>query len=132
MSVATRSRPRRDVVEVGRQAAASGKPIKVSAKFRAAGDWLVAHDLASITDNNKLVLLSSSLQTTTVLKEPRKVDEPEDSKNSVWGLRQKLQRLSWRAGSASKSSVSDKVFNGNNAFKQYLCLLLSRILDVKN
>lgn len=131
LGVWIRSQPRQDVLTVGQQAAECGKPFEYTKRFQAAVAWLVANDLATITSGNKLALLSSSLQTVTSLAGPSKLKELDDSKNSVWGLRQKLNRLSWSSGPASQASASAKHYNANNSFKQYLCLLLGRILIAK-
>ena len=110
------------MAQLGRDAATTGKPIPIPRKLRAACDWLVSQDLASVTAGGKLVLRSSCLQTKANLRSPTLVAVPSDCQ-SLFGLRKNLRSLGWSAGVASTACVGSKVFNANNCCKQYYVIL---------
>ena len=120
---------RTKILEIGRTAAAAGKPIPVAKKYVAAADWLVQHELASMTADNELVLLSNCLQTKSVLSSLELVRDPaDDTLNSTWGLRSKLTKQGWVQAQASECSAAEKRFCKTNSMKFYYCLLLQSSL----
>ena len=122
-------RPRQRALNLGHRAADSGRPISVGTGDRAAAEWLVDRDLATWTSSGQMVLLTAALATVTTLEQPKLVSGPDDNlQGSVWGLRRKLLKNGWTSVTASACSVSEKMFNNKNAFKQYLALLLDRSL----
>ena len=121
--------PRDKILQLGKKVGASGKPVSLHDKDRAAAEWLVGHEFASYTAQGQLVLLSAALQTTTILEGPRPVSGPTDNlQDSVWGLRRKLFKKGWSSGPASTAAASTRHYNEKNAFRQYLALLLDRSL----
>ena len=103
----------------------SGLPLTVGADRRESVDWLIAHDLAALTSEGKMVLLSSCVRNVTHLAAPTLVTH-DDQANSTWGLRKKLEDAGWSSVKPSQAMATDRTFNGNNGMKSYLCLLLAR------
>ena len=115
------------VFDMCHAALACGNPMPVPSRqtSRDAVDWLVAHDLAALTADGRMVLLSSAMQSVAKLSSPVLVTHPEKNQdNSAWGLRKKLSEQRWSEGNASAASACQKVFNAKNATKSYYCLLL--------
>lgn len=98
-------------------------------KYRQAVDWLVEHDFAAHNDD-KLVLLTSCIETQTSLRQPKLVELPEEVEaNSSFGLRKKLIKSGWTAvEKRAGPSVRDKKFRPQNNVKAYYWLLLMRHL----
>ena len=120
---------RQRILNLGRRAAENGKPLVIGCQDRQAADWLIERDLACWTSSGRMVLLTAALTTVTKLEGTTLVTGPADNlRGSVWGLRRKLTKAGWTASLASSASVPQKMFNGKNAFKQYLALLLDRSL----
>ena len=121
--------PRQAAADIGRQAVQAGKPISYSRKLRNVVDWMVDRGFASVTDTNKLVVLSGCIETATVLSRPQLVELPVE--NSSWfSLRKNLKQCGWSEGDAGSASAGNKIFNPKNSVKQYMQLLLTRILHI--
>ena len=116
---------------VGRKAAACGsKPMSFGKNFRPAVDWLVSHDFASRTSENKMVLLSSCLESRATLSRPKLIELPDDNAaaaNTMFGYRKKMLILGWvPSESGARASIEKKVFRKQQAVKSYYELLLTR------
>lgn len=91
-------------------------------------EWMVSHDFATKPGHGQVVLLSSCLESRTVLSEPEPVQHPgSNDECSLFSLRQKLLRLGWQeAVSRASACVRDKVFRSQSIVKNYYVLLLER------
>ena len=114
---------RQAIENVGTKAAVSGKPMAFPNASQVAVDWLVERVFAAKTSQNKIVLMSTCLESTTTVSQPMLVELPD----SVFGLRKKLRLFGWRPSSrACPPSVSDKFFRGQSSVKAYFQVLLQR------
>jgi len=120
---------RQAIVDLGNKALQTGRPLGYNQKYRAAVDWMVEKGFASLNEKNELILLSSCMETTTFLKQPRVVDLPLENSSWFW-LRKLLNQSGWSAGDGMAASVSNKIFNQKNGQKLYMEFLLTRHLDL--
>ena len=107
-----------------------GRPLSFARKHQVAVDWLVSHEFASKTSENKMVLLSSCLESRITLSAPALVQPPADNTaaaNTLFGYRKKMLMLGWKqADSHTPATVGGKVFRVQNCVKMYYELLLTR------
>lgn len=116
---------RQTIEDLGRDAASNGKPVVIRAGQALAADWLVERGFAAWTSENRLVLLSSSLESKTTMAMPKLVPLGD----SLFGLRKQLMQRGWTPTFARvPASVSSKTFRCQSLVKQYFELLLTRIL----
>ena len=106
----------------------AGKPISYPHKLRPVVDWLVDKGFASVTNANQLVILSSCLETTTILEQPEIVELPLNQ-SSWFGLRKTLTSSGWTPGDGGSASVPNKIYNEKNGQKLYMEFLLTRNSD---
>ena len=117
---------RQSIENIGRKAAACGKPCLFPESSREAVDWLVERGFATKTSENKLVLLSACMESRTTLSQPSLVQ----TLDSLFGLRKKLCSQGWSpANPASPADVASRRFRSQSIIKSYFELLLTRPLE---
>lgn len=109
---------------IGSSAASSTRPMPISRTLLAAAKWLEGRDLASLNENNELILLDDALDTQTTVSSPVLVRNSENrSEHSLWALRKELRDRGW-VQDDSKPSISSRTFFGKNQCFGYYMLLL--------
>ena len=109
-------------------ASSSTRPMPISRTLLAAAKWLEGRDLASLNENNELILLDDALDTQTTVSTPVLVRNSENRwEHSLWALRKELRDKGW-VQDDSKPSISSRTFFGKNQCFGYYMLLLDSSL----